>query len=612
MNYNLYYNNINVLRKYEYIYIKDTLLNYVPKYDIEIDTNNNEIILKEKSNNTNYKILKYEPLKYEREDNYVNAPFIFEDEFFIENIIYLRDNYIFKNCCMYLYYNNVEDFLEMLQIININSILKDNSVLFLFGIDELKDFFVDRVLKFPENFIHLSEIVKKSLAIIKFNKIEFLKEEINKYYNNIKLETSQEKFKILVCHKFFTKLRYPKIISALEFGKFNYKVTSDLNDFSSSFDEYAFLNYVYLYKPTALFVFNLTYRGFPYYINKNLIIISLLDYWPHLVVNNNYLNLIGDNTFLLVEGLTLENLIDNELKNSKIFSSNVIKLPFTCNDKKFRKYKLTNSELDKYKSDICITGRVFNIFSPDFLGYADLTFMKSTESYNKLKPIYCNLKSIIYNEINRTEKMIWNLSWFKNVLIEECKMADLKLADISYDDFEIFTKSLFMRIVPIMFQYVVTEWIVDRGYNMKIWACIPNNINIKKKFKKHISGYLNNNIEMSKMYNSTKIALNLNPCMSLHMRGFEAMLSGCFYLTHKSPNDFSDIEIFFEKGKSIDFYSTKSELYNKLDYYLENHDQRMKIAESSRKVIENNKLYSDEVLKNSINEIINKIKNKNN
>lgn len=600
---NLFYRNIKILLKYKYFPAKNKISTYFPKYNVYIG--HNEVIFNSKNSQTKKKFM-YESTDFNGNfKEYIKAPFIFMNEFFVNSIISVKNNWLFKNCFIYLYYEDLNMFLEWLQVVDILPILLGNNVYFVFGIEELKYTFSKQSIKFPENYVHVSEFIKKELYSIKFRQIEILKTKIDEYYNNcINLNIKKNDFKILLFCKGMGMVYYKQFVSALTYGNFKYEVANNVNDFSSSLDEYAFLNYLYIYKPNAILGIDLTYYGFPYYLNKRIIILSYLDRHIYLFNNNNFISNIGSNTFLLLPCLTLKEYIDPQTSNFKDFDTKTTTFPFTCNINEYRTYILNKSELNKYKSDISIIGFFPQDYEVLFQRFLNKSFMKNVENsnwYYKLKSIFEYIFLESYNCVNKEEKFIWNIKKFKPLFVEKCKNEKIYF-DISSSEFDTFFITVYYLTAVAAFRYNILDWLIERDYNFSMWG-YPSIIG--NKFEKYAKGYISHGMELSKVYNASKISISTNPNFGLHTRLFEAISSNCLFLVYKSVFDISKVETIFKKN--IDSYSTKSELYNKLDYYLLNKSEREKRIKSTKKIILNKKLYSDEIIKCALEDIIYKI-----
>ena len=87
----------------------------------------------------------------------------------------------------------------------------------------------------------------------------------------------------------------------------------------------------------------------------------------------------------------------------------------------------------------------------------------------------------------------------------------------------------------------------------------------------------------------SKIGINFSMSVDRHQlksRVFETMLSGCMLLEQKNEQT----SYYFNEGVDYDCFSTKEELLQKINFYLNNDDIRIKIANSGRQKI--NDLYN--------------------
>lgn len=98
--------------------------------------------------------------------------------------------------------------------------------------------------------------------------------------------------------------------------------------------------------------------------------------------------------------------------------------------------------------------------------------------------------------------------------------------------------------------------------------------------------------DINRIYNQSKINLSfapLEPCgRIINLRTFEMCMSGNFQLMQYTPN----IKEYFEIDKEIVCWRNKKELFEKILYYLENKDEREKIAKSGYKKAKKNHTWS--------------------
>ena len=98
------------------------------------------------------------------------------------------------------------------------------------------------------------------------------------------------------------------------------------------------------------------------------------------------------------------------------------------------------------------------------------------------------------------------------------------------------------------------------------------------------SGSITDGIKESSIYRGAKIGINyshFNYSRYSSDRLLRIMGSGCFCLSHK----YQDIEKDFTIGTHLDVFETLDELKEKIDYYLEHEDERVRIAKAGAEYV---------------------------
>lgn len=102
--------------------------------------------------------------------------------------------------------------------------------------------------------------------------------------------------------------------------------------------------------------------------------------------------------------------------------------------------------------------------------------------------------------------------------------------------------------------------------------------------KVHMKGTANSTFEMPKIFNLSKINLNITmrPIQTgLSLRVFDVMGCGGFLLTNYQEGIFE----YFEPGIDLEVFSSEEELVQKCEYYLSHDDERRQIAENGYKKV---------------------------
>ena len=109
-------------------------------------------------------------------------------------------------------------------------------------------------------------------------------------------------------------------------------------------------------------------------------------------------------------------------------------------------------------------------------------------------------------------------------------------------------------------------------------------------FKNYHIGEAGHGEELASIYENSRIAIS--DVYWLHERNFEILASGGFPLVRykelqKAVTENKITNYFKENNEIVVFYS-KDDLLNKIQYYLDNPDERNRIAENGRQVVMKN------------------------
>lgn len=147
----------------------------------------------------------------------------------------------------------------------------------------------------------------------------------------------------------------------------------------------------------------------------------------------------------------------------------------------------------------------------------------------------------------------------------------------------------------------ILEMIISRYRRMRLeiwgtaWTWYNPFLQYEYKIKRRALGKRihNYNIppqQVNKIYNSTKICLNMHHVQSkegVNPRIFEILGAGGFQLTDYKKT----LENFFEIGREIECYKTEKDLLDKIEYYLQNEDERKKIAQRGNNIVKKKHTY---------------------
>lgn len=99
---------------------------------------------------------------------------------------------------------------------------------------------------------------------------------------------------------------------------------------------------------------------------------------------------------------------------------------------------------------------------------------------------------------------------------------------------------------------------------------------LKDRFNVHYERVFG--VKMAEIFSASKMVVNFLSYGEINMRIFEAMASGSLLLTPYAPS--SAIEELFEDRRHLVFYDDEEDLHDKVQYYLENAEEREAIAKA--------------------------------
>nr|HID59938.1 hypothetical protein [Desulfobacterales bacterium] len=152
-----------------------------------------------------------------------------------------------------------------------------------------------------------------------------------------------------------------------------------------------------------------------------------------------------------------------------------------------------------------------------------------------------------------------------------------KIIEVSQEDFERYKCDVcFVGDYSPEREEVLSEL---RDFDLSIWGYKRWK---KSKLKAHYKGLISNDIEMTKLYNSCKIALNIHYKYTgegANVRTYEISGCGAFQLVDNKK----DIAKLFKIDEEIVTYETRKELREKVVYYLLENNKRKEIGRKSQK-----------------------------
>lgn len=512
---------------------------------------------------------------------------LFKDEYSQYTLLTVLDKtsdpkpFLWQKAPVYLYYEDCDEFVQYLQVCDFPKILESERLVFLLGKNELKTAFLDPQLNFPQTAYNTQgqesfvSFLKSLLNKRNSNTSLYLK-EADEYYNNLEREDLLEhinsgKIKIMfITTRFSTAIQYyiRDLAEACDRLSISNRTLIEKSNVHRVTEE-AFIEFVSEYKPDIILIIG-HFRWENSWKNENVIYITWIqDQLPHIMSKESPPKL-KDLDFLLNTHVTAREIFDIGYPEEKM-----IDLPVFANGYVYRSYDLTSSEKEKYSTDICI---ISNPGNPDKGLEIFLSYFRHAPYYNSLQVAIKSAYDETYRRLYHGEPML---------TADQCnellhRWFDEYRVDLS-EDIMIQTANAYRYDVAAMiYRSIIVEWLHERGYKLKLWG----NAWVKHpRLQQYAMGVAKNGETLSKILNASKISIGLNPLSSTHPRVFETILSNCLYMANNIPieEDWADIRKFFIEGEEIVIFYGKEDLYEKIDYYLENEDRREKVIHTGKK-----------------------------
>ena len=271
----------------------------------------------------------------------------------------------------------------------------------------------------------------------------------------------------------------------------------------------------------------------------------------------------------------LLNHLINEKEVVDIYGDILVDAPTPANSHIYKPYELTEKEKEEYGADIC-----FVCHASDVEAYID----KVLSEYGQMtddEVILGIIRDIFSNYRKEAQKgnFFFSRKEFADFIVEQFR---LKGYELGAENVDALADEMEKWYNQRLFRQILVDWMIEAGVtSIKLWG---NGWKSSPKYTKFAMGPAQNGEVLSKIYQASKVVMGNNIRTTGAARAWESMLSGAFYLSNYIPeeNDICDIRKMIPEG-SFEMFRSKEELIDKLSFYLENDEERQKMAEKGRK-----------------------------
>ncbi len=521
----------------------------------------------------------------------IKEVYLIKNEFRVDNILAYEkasqdpQPFLWSRTPLFLYYTDINEFVQYLQLFDFSPVLESNRIVFLFGMEELEQYFSDPQAFIPKRLFNTEGGEKDDVAQYILHRNELIQEEVrdlqdrvNSYYNNISMQKLLASIKggkphiLFVTSRFTTALQYYSRDCALACEKLGIpNQTLVQNSNLHGFNRLVWLKILNDFKPDIVFCIDFLRYQSPFLPQNMLFINWVQDDLPNIASREAAAS-IGPLDFIL----------NAYFSNNKYLldfgypSEAIIAAPVGANPYIYKSYSLDQKEQELYGADL------FAISNPGnpqkgldyFLAQISDSPIDNLEKVFKLA--YRDMYESFYQE-----KIIYSHNEYINFIAGHFEANDIIASKEVLDTLaRVWRDEVGYRIC----RSIPFEWLHEKAYDMKLWGSEWVDHPVLNSYAQGVAA---NGETLSKIINTCKIVIGTNPGMTTHPRAFESILSNSMYIAYRIPeeNDWANIRNYLKEDREIVFAHSREDLYAKVDYYLENEAARRKIISGAQKKI---------------------------
>lgn len=257
------------------------------------------------------------------------------------------------------------------------------------------------------------------------------------------------------------------------------------------------------------------------------------------------------------------------LKLKNLGVQNVYHMPLAVNTTKLNKLLSNSISNTNYQYDISFVGKTYN---------------DSTNFYNQIKNIPDYYKGF-FDGLIKAQMDIFGYDLASGIVtedfMEQIDFVNFNISDeVLLNNADMFIQ-IFQKEITSIERPDILKMIADSGFLVAHFAPPdePKIDNIQ------YMGYIDYNEKMPHVFRGSKINLNItlrSILSGIPLRCLDIMGAGGFLLSNYQP----ELAEFFIDGKEMIMYTGRQDLLDKVNYYLENEEERIEIAINGHKKIQ--------------------------
>lgn len=300
---------------------------------------------------------------------------------------------------------------------------------------------------------------------------------------------------------------------------------------------------------------------------------------PHIYSPDCVAKVRWNDFFLAMTGTFRDDLLKIGFPKSQILHQ-----PVPVNTSLFRRRNLNEIERVSYGTDIVY---VSNVGELDTTLQNQLIYLVAQfygrYTVEKVGDFLHKAFEVIYKKVAESEQII-GVEGYRSIVEKAAASCGIKVEPAMVEDLGY---RLGFRLDNLLRRTVPLVWLAEAGYSLKIWG---SGWEYNSKLKKYAMGPVSHS-ELPRVLSASKIALGLNPRVTMHPRALETMACGCLYICRNLSHDWEDIRNYFVEDEDFLCFYDKEDLLRKIDFFLRNDAVRQRIAENARRKVQENHTY---------------------
>ncbi len=402
--------------------------------------------------------------------------------------------------------------------------------------------------------------------------------EMERYYKNLEKKHIQDimltrKYRVLgIVSRFTTFLRFC-IRDSLE-GFARNGCETMLLTATLDIDKISLLSIVQAlveFKPDLVFLIDHN-RSLYGVIPSNVPVINWIqDYIGYVFEPEEVKKTADIDLFFYSHPLWRDKLIETGYPQNSIFE-----LMIPANDSIYHPMTLTDDGLKKYGADISYVANCSSTAEEELAQYL-----------SKVPAEFHYFLNTYFDKIVQSFKENSPLYTFDNYRILLDKIILETGATVDEQKRNIFAEHFWLVIGARLFRQQPLEWISEAGYNLSIYG---NGWDSHPRLSRHAKGWIENGEALCKLFNASKINLNVHQTGNYTSRVVDGFASDGFFLMRYHPMDYAEggLHNYFDMENDVILFDSRESLIEKIQYYLDHPVERKhKTSIGREKIIKN-------------------------